>query len=167
MVITSSSICVKAICDKEDSIYCGKCNLWVHIKCNNLNYIDYKYLSGNGDPWFCLSCNSLLFPFGTLHNKKFMHHILNSSNMKNDNKIEFNNLVLKPPPSLSSLFNQFNNIPQTHDHKDLENVVMCKHYDLDEVQSMKISNKNSYLSLFHINSCSLNKNSKDLEYLIK
>ena len=33
--------------------------------------------------------------------------------MKNDNKIEFNNLVLKPPPSLSSLLNQFNNIPNT------------------------------------------------------
>ena len=41
--------------------------------------------------------------------------------MKNDNKIEFSNLELKP--SLSSLFNQFNDIPQTHDHKDPENIV--------------------------------------------
>ena len=50
MVITfPCSICGKAIGDKEDSIYCDKCNLWVHIKCNNLNYIDYKYLSGYGD----------------------------------------------------------------------------------------------------------------------
>ena len=47
--------------------------------------------------------------------------------MKNENKIEFNNLVLQPPPSLSSLFNQFNNIPQTKDHKDPENVVRCKY----------------------------------------
>ena len=37
-----------------------------------------------------------------------MEHILNRSNMKNDNKIEFSNLVLKPP-CLSSLFNQFHN----------------------------------------------------------
>ena len=92
--------------------------------------------------------------------------ILNSSNMKNDNKIEFNNLVLKSP-SLSSLFNQFNNIPQTYDHKDPGNVVRCKCYDLEEVQSMKISDKNSCLSLFHIHTCSLNKNFEDLEYLIK
>ena len=168
MVITfPCSICVKAIGDKEDSIYCDKCNLWVHIKCKNLNYIDYKYLSGNGDPWFCLKCNSHLFQFGTLDNKKFMHHIVNSSNMKNDNKIEFNNLVLKPPAGLSSLFNQFNNMLQTHDHKDPENVVRCKYYDLEEVQSMKIPNKNSCLSLFHINTCSLNKHFEDLEYLIK
>ena len=87
--------------------------------------------------------------------------------MKNDNKIEFNNLVLKPPPSLSSLFNQFNNIPQTHDHRDPENFVRCKYYDLEEVQSMKIPNKNSCLSLFHINTCSLNKKLENLEYLIK
>ena len=32
---------------------------------------------------------------------------------------------------------------------------------------MKIPNKNSCLSLFHINTCSLNKNFEDLEYLIK
>ena len=103
MVITfPCSICVIAIGDKEDSIYCDKCNLWVQIKCNNLNYIDYKYLSANGDPWFCLQCNSQLFPFGNLDHKKFMQHTLNSSNMKSDNKIEFNNLVLTPPPSLSS-----------------------------------------------------------------
>ena len=121
MVITfPCSICVKAIGDKEDSIYCDK------------YYRDYKYLSENGGFWFCLKCNSRLFPFVTLDNKIFMQHILNSSNMKNDNKIEFNNLVLKPLPSLSSLFNQFNNIPQTHDHEDPENVARCKYYDLED-----------------------------------
>ena len=86
--------------------------------------------------------------------------------MKNDNKIEFSNLVLKPP-CLSSLFNQFHNLPQTHDHKDPENVVRCKYYDLEEVQSMKIPNKNSCFSQFHIKTCSLNKSFEDLEYLIK
>ena len=131
MVLTvPCSICVKAIGDKEGSIYWDKCNLWVHIKCDNLNYIDYEHLSGNSEPWFCLKCNSQLFPFGTLDNKKFMQLILNSSNMNNDYKTEFTNLVLKPPPSLSSLFNQFNNIPQIHDHKDPENVVRCKYFDL-------------------------------------
>ena len=32
---------------------------------------------------------------------------------------------------------------------------------------MKIPHKNSCLSLFHINTCSLSKNVEDLEYLIK
>ena len=96
-----------------------------------------------------------------------MQQILNSSNRKNDNKTEYNSLVLKSPPSLNSLINQFNNTPQIHNHKDPENVLRCKYYDLEEVQSMKIPNKNSCLSLFHINTCSLNKNFGGLEYLIK
>ena len=98
-------------------------------------------------------------------NKKIIQHKLNSSTIKNEN--EFNSLVLKPPLSLSSLFNQLNNISQTHDHKYPENVIRCKYHDLEEVQSMKIHNKNSCLSLFNINSCFLNKNFEDLEYLIK
>ena len=35
-------------------IQCDICNFWVHIKCNNLYYIDYKYLQGNNDPWLGL-----------------------------------------------------------------------------------------------------------------
>ena len=86
MVITfPCSICTKAIGGNDNSIYCDKCNLWFHIKCNNLNFIDYQYLNGNDDPWFCLKCNSEIYPFGTL------------------------SLVLKPPPNFTSLFNQFNN----------------------------------------------------------
>ena len=32
---------------------------------------------------------------------------------------------------------------------------------------MKIPNKKNYLSLFHINTCSLSRNFEDLEYLLK
>ena len=60
------SICIKVFGDDDNSIYCDKCNLWMNIKCNNLNFIDYQYLHGNDDSWFCLRCNSELFLFGTL-----------------------------------------------------------------------------------------------------
>ena len=88
-----------------------------------------------------VSNEAISYSHFTLDNKKFMQQTLNSSNMKNYNKNEFSNLVLKPPPSLSSLFNQFNNIHQKYDHKDPENVVNCKCYDLEEVQSMKFQIK--------------------------
>ena len=92
-----------------------------------------------------------------------------SSNIKNKDIDENNssNLVLKPPPNLNSLFNQFNNSSQIHDFKDSENIVSCKYYNLEEVQTMKIPNKKNSLSLFHINACSLSKNFDDLEYLLK
>ena len=81
MVITfPCSACTETIGDNDDAMYCGKCNLWVHIKCNNLNVIDYLYLNGNDDP--CLKSNTELFPFGTLNNKRFNQYI-NSSNIQN------------------------------------------------------------------------------------
>ena len=58
-------LCTKVIRDNGNFIYCDKCNLWVHIKCNNLSFMDNQYLNGNDDSWFCLKCNSELFPFGT------------------------------------------------------------------------------------------------------
>ena len=86
--------------------------------------------------------------------------------MENDNEKEFNHLVLKPPLILSSLFNQFNNTPQTHDCKDMiDNVIRYKYHALEEVQSMKIPK--SCFSLFQINTCYLNKNFEGLECLIK
>ena len=69
------SIYTKTIGDNDDYIYCDKCNLLVHIKCHNLNFIDYQYLNVNNDPWFYLRCNSELFPFGTLNNKTFNQYI--------------------------------------------------------------------------------------------
>ena len=76
-----------------------KWNSWMRIKCNILNFIDYQYLNGNDDPWFSLKYNSELFPFGTLNNKTF-----------------------NQCPNMNSLFNEFNNLPQTHDFKDPQNV---------------------------------------------
>ena len=39
------SVSHKSIGDKVNSIFCHLCKLWVHIKCNNLSYVDYQYLS--------------------------------------------------------------------------------------------------------------------------
>ena len=79
----------------------------------------------------------------------------------NDNSI----LKLSPPPNLTLLFNQFNELTAESNKKNPENFINCRNLDIDEIQKMKIE-PNS-LSLFHINSCSLNKNFEDLEYLLK
>lgn len=34
-----------------DAIQCDIGNFLVHIKYNNLNYMDYEYLQQNNDPW--------------------------------------------------------------------------------------------------------------------
>ena len=64
-------------------------------------------------------------------------------------------------PDLALLFNQFNNaIPENNN--DSENMMQSKYYDIDELQQLKIPNKEKSLALFYINSCSLNKNFEEL-----
>ena len=45
--------------------------------------------------------------------------------------------------------------------------IQGKYYDIDELQQSKIPNKEKSLSLFYINSCSLNKNFEELQNLLQ
>ena len=109
---------------------------WVHIKCNHLNYIDYKHLLGCDEPWHCLSCTTMLFPFGNLNNQNFLGFI-NSNNDNNESKNSNSSLILKPPTDLAFHFDQFNNaIPENN--SDPENVMQSKYYDINELQQLKI-----------------------------
>ena len=157
-------LCPKNISD-NNSILCDLFQTWVHIKCNHLNYIDYKHLQGCNEPWYFLSCTTMLFLFGNLNNQIFLGFI-NGNNDNNESKNSNSSLILKPPPDLALLFNQFNNaIPENNN--DPENVIQSKYYDIDELQQLKIPNKEKSLSLFHINSCSLNKNFEELQNLLQ
>ena len=159
------NLCPKTVSDHDSAILHDLCQTWIHIKCNHLSYIDYKYLQGCNEPWYCLSCATMLFPFGNLNNQKFIGFINNNNNNNdNNNKSKSSNssLILKPPLDLALFFNQFNNaIPENN--SDPENVIQSKYYDIDEFQQLKIPNKEKSLSFFHINSWSLNKKFEELQ----
>ena len=155
--------------DKESSILCEFHNSWIHPKCNQINFLRFQRICGNNsDSWFCFKCTSETFPFGNLNNQNFHSLIHDNSELNesfvgkytNDNSI----LTLNPPPNLKLLFNQFNELTAESHKKNPENFIISN-LDIDEIQKMKIE-PNS-LSLFHINSRSLNKNFEDLEYLLK
>ena len=136
------SVCHKSIGDKENSIFCDLCKLWVHIKCNNLHYVDYQFLSGSNDPWYCLDCNSKVYAFDKLSKQNFMSFIRDKHTdfLKLDNMNSTSTLVLKQPANLSQLFNQFNNITENHAKKYPDNVVKCRFYDIEEIQTLNIRN---------------------------
>ena len=99
-----------------------------------------------------------------MNNRKFLG-FFNNNNDNNESKNSNSSLILKLPV-LALLFNQFNNaIPENNN--DPENVIQSKYYDIDELQQLKIPNKEKSLSLFHINSCSLNKNFEELQNLLQ
>ena len=70
---------------------------------------------------------------------------------------------MKPHPALALLSNQFHNvIPENH--SDPENLIQNNYCDKDELQHLKIPNKENSQSS-HINSCSLNKNFEEIQDL--
>ena len=144
-----ASVWHKSIGNKENSIFCDLCKLWVHIKCNHINYVDYQYLSGCNDPWYCLNCNSEIYALANLSKQNFMSFIRENLNdsLKLDNMNSTSTLVLKQPANLSQLFNQFNNITENHTNRDPDNVVKCRYYDIEEIQTLNIPNKNKSLSV--------------------
>ena len=56
-------------------------------------------------------------------------------------------VLLKPPPILALLFNQFNNYP-LEQQIDPENVVDSRDFDIDQIQSLKFPKKEKSLSFF-------------------
>ena len=124
------------------------------MKCNNLNHIDYKYLQGSNDPWFCISCCNEIFPFGTLANKNFLSMMMlnySPTTVKNNDvyatNINSTSLVLKPSGNLSLLFNQFNNF-YLKQKNEPENVVNSTYYDTDQFQTLKLYEINKSPSYF-------------------
>ena len=78
-IIFPCKICNTNIKDTDSTAQCDICQFWIHTKCNNLNHIDYKYLQGSNDLWFCISCCNEIFPFGTLANKNFLSMMMVNS----------------------------------------------------------------------------------------
>ena len=156
----------KNVSDKDKAVQCDLYELWVHIKCNNLNYLDYRYLQNSNEFWYC----STIFSFNSLLcNKNFLSCRMNTDN-NNTHWIDLENdhnssLSLKPSSNLKLLVNQFNNAILENSSIP-EKVCSSKYYDIEEMHKIRIPHKNKSLSLFHINTCSLNKNFDDPQHLL-
>ena len=95
-------LCPKNVTDNDNAILCNLCQTWVHIKCNHLNYMDYKYLQGCNEPWYCLSCSNTLFPFGNLNNQNFLNFTGNNDTITSSETNNSNSsLLLKVHPDLT------------------------------------------------------------------
>ena len=147
-------ICKKFVNSNHKSIQCDLCDNWIHLKCNNLNDIDYNSLNNSIEPWYCISCTTIILPYGNLTNELFFC-------ITRDFETTYN-LQLHPPKNLQSLFNEFND---TSSNNDESNSINCKYYDIDSFLDSKFKSKNIF-PIFHLNIASLSKHKSDLETLL-
>ena len=160
MIKFPCKICLKSVHSNHKAIQCDNCDNWIHIKCNKLESVDYELLKGKNLPWFCISCNECIFPFGNLTDQQFFIHAKNIN-------INFETpsvLNISPPKHLQSIFNEFNNT--SNNNNDEEFSINCKlYYDVESFNTSKFKSKD-YFSIFHLNIASLSKHKTDLETLL-
>ena len=105
-------ICAKNVYDKDKAVQCDLCELWIHIKWNNLNYLNCRYLQKCEKSWYCRECCSTIFPFNSLSSSRnFLacctdSNIIQERDLKNDYD---SSLSLKFSLNLELLVNHFNN----------------------------------------------------------
>ena len=136
-------ICAKNVSENVKAVQCDLCELWVHIKCNNLNYLDYRYLQNSNESWYFIEYCSTIFPFNSLSSSKnFLACCTNTDNstaqwidLENDH---ISSLSLKPSSNLELLVNQFNDATP-------EKICSSKYYDIEEMGNIEIPHKNKLL----------------------
>ena len=121
------NVCVKSV-NNRNGLKCSLCQQNVHLKCNDLNYVDSQMIKKLNTSWYCLKCCTHIFPFTSLNNFKL--HTLLSNKRFCDIEPTDTCLVLKPPKNLAHLFNEMNNLsPDDDDDDSHDEHVNCKYYD--------------------------------------
>ena len=143
------AVCKMSVLNQHKETCCDHCNKWVHIKCNDLNDLDFNLLKSENEFWYCILCASEILPFSTV------------------------NLVMslpkgklnKPTGALINHMNQLNNF--TDDEKENElKLPNCKYRDIDYFQKLSRNFKRKTLSFFPMNVSSLTKNFDDFNMLL-
>ena len=103
-------ICAKNVRDKDKAVQCDLYEFYIHIKCNNLNYLDYRYLLNYDKLCYFIECCSTIFPFNSLlSNKNFLacctstnsdSNFMQLKELGNDHNSSF---LLKPSSNLELL----------------------------------------------------------------
>ena len=132
------SVWEKPVGINHEAVSCGKCNKWIHIRCNNIRKKTYRSLKKDPAPWYCKLCIPAKLPFSKLNNNEFASLTKNRTIIHKEQIQESFTLLQK--------LNQFS---------ENENL-SCKYYNSEQLKEL-VSNKNNSksLSLLHLNISSL------------
>ena len=162
------SICQKNVQNNHLAIECSSCNLWSHIKCNNINKTRYKFFQENPDEiFFCLNCLEEEIPFTKLNDNEFETFLkLDILESVNDSNIQ-----LKPSPSQQLIIDKLNSlIAQNNNDKDdsdseFDQPTSCSYYSCDEFIKASFQPSKNF-SILHLNIHSIQKHIGELQIIL-
>ena len=158
--------CNRNVAKRHKAICCDICDKWIHIKCNLLNFNDYKKLQNDPSPFYCIQCTSTIFPYGKLTNNEF-YSIATKGVLSPD---KASSITQPLTPQIQNHINDLNEYLTKFSSEldDDENLspINCKYYDPFEFDKAKFNSKKSF-SIFHLNIQSIQKHIDTLRALIK
>ena len=86
----SCKSCEKLIRENKNSLQSNLWETWIHLKCNHLNFIDYRKLPTQTEACHCFSSYYTIFPLGKLNNQQFHKFLHHGENMSHSITVEEN-----------------------------------------------------------------------------
>ena len=120
----------------------------IYLKCNNLNVVDAEYWLRQILDVHVLFHN--LFTFATMNHHKLYQTLSQNHNHHSSNSASYSANACstrKLPKNLSDLFNEFNNF-FSQQNKYTENIINCKYYKIEEMQSLNNINLKIFRAFF-------------------
>ena len=148
-----SKICCKPVATNHKSIKCDKCDIWIHIECNQINKQTYEILKKDNSQWFCIVCMKELFPFSNLNDKEFITTTLGK-------QIKFTSISKKQNSDKTI----FTNLINTESDNTVEENI-SKYFEPSDI-SITESNIKTTLNTFHLNISSLPAHVNKLQNLL-
>ena len=112
------NVCEKSV-NNRNYMKCSFCQKDVHLKCNDLNYVDSQIIKNHLLP--------LIITSFTLYYQLQKYCEIEPTDTC---------LILKPPKNLAHLFSELNNLSSENEDSD-EKHINCKYYDINQLQKIK------------------------------
>ena len=147
-------ICLNPVAKNHKAVKCDNCDLWIHIKYNNINVKAYNLLINDNTVWYCLTCSKKLYPFLVPNDNDFHSTIQGKT-------IKFKAFTRKRSSIENVITDKLNDAVS---ESDLEN--SSQYFEVDDFNKAFNSSNHKGTNFFHVNISSLSYNFDHLHTLL-
>ena len=159
------SICPKNVSKNHNAVCCDICNLWVHIKCNNVTKYCYRKLQNDREPWYCKKCIKNTVPFSQLSDNQINNLMLGSLMTSRKQIIQENQVIFYNDKQSSVTTNDIFTPDEFHNYLKtllpsnlyLHMNISSLSYDIDDLKA-SLMNCQVKPKIIGISDCRLKKN---------
>lgn len=174
MIAHPCGVCKESVGENHKAIKCNICELWIHIKCNNLDKNDYAYfqdLKNEEEDFFCINCVSENLPFSKLNNNEFSISVKKGVINSDDKHVDF-----VPSDFQQKIFDKLNaainnnafdlDTENESDGGDVIPTIDCQYYSVEDFSSSNFSPRKTF-SILHYNIHSIQCHIEEFRVVLK